>query len=768
MSTLVDANLERINPLMTTFKNLVYNTICKMSYYAEKLETDEMRLRFRAYRNAYEKLDTLKDYEIDLSELQALRPSITREIWYGLNFGDLRYEDYFKENEIEHLLTIVRNILMYDYVEENDYYRMLMGLPPMKMDEEDWAMIENDAGVMVPIHTLNEVEVARIRRSGRLQVILGEYSDQWDYMYIEFIDKRIPPIISRVASQYDVLYQPQGEAYSRYRDVYNKQKIVYLDTFSNDYYNLSTDYNEATELLIIKMRALLFYHMESNSPMIDRNDWTPEDALDKWDENGLSLPQNMPVEYRNSVTFMLNYLISIKGTNYVIEYCSEKIFSGLRMYKYFIRKRMKPEFIGVEIPEGTPATDVYIVDFVLRPFNATNIVDFAEPGREDKVLTYDEIREIDPRWSNSEEMKRQIFEEPFSYVESKYLSLDNYVDLMKFSDDIAIVTRVFIERKRTLANINMRYPSTGSYHTFFNLFVYFLALYTSIISKIEVQSADTLKKLELLRVYGFKVPDNLALMRAEFILYFRQHDLMDFLDKFPNAMTDSLSFLELLVEMDKAIGVAPMFNDIILSCVDFDQVEHITQLFQTVRLVRITPSSYNMAGPTINGKTYTEYLEEQDPLLALLYHRVMNDDTWNSLTLELDNAVLFITNALSNLKITGNEEIQRVIDVFSDVNIFISGISKYLLYILKIFKSYCTDFITDSNIFEIDGRFNWQYNIDELKIDIDWNMYLRWNVSQYHRVDLGDTRKLFHFDHQENYDGVFMVTPYGTVDISYY
>jgi hypothetical protein len=754
----------KINTTEELIKKLVYNTICKMSSLASKNETEESALYFTAYSNAYHKLDKVTDYIYVYNDIKKVAPHITDDKIALMCNDASSIKDYLTKDEQTSLLENARKETIDNYVELNEYYRMITGLPPATMDEKDWVMVDIEKGGVVttiPLHKLTSVQMQKISSTGYLDTLKAKYKDNSSYAYVKYVDKGITPIDAREAGQFDILYKPDGTTYQKYSEFYNEQRMLWLKTYYNEYLERSTDYHEPLELVTIKMRAIIFYVIDAKSPLLDRTEWTNNEAQVVWRENGLTLPKNMPNTYVNTITYVIKFLGSLKGTNYAVKYCAEKIFSGLKLYKYFIRKRMKSG-LTFPIPEGTPVTDVYEVDFVMRPYDATNIVDFGEEGEEDKILTYDEMCELDPRWRTDTELKKAIYSEQFSYVESKYLSIDNYVDVMSVSEELSLVSRMIINNKKILTETLYKYSSTGGTHTFYDLFIYFLALLTRSVEAINVTAPDTLKRLRNYKFLGMKAPTDVSLWKIRFIWYFRQHGYTEFLDKFPNAITDDMEFIELMTEVDNAISIAPMFYDIMKDCHNFAEIEFMRELFRVFRLNEPNPMAYDMATQTIDGKTYIEYLEENDASLYVLYNKCIADDTGSELVVEMDNIILWMTDKFATMENTEN-----VAKFYESINVFVNGITRYLNYIIKMYKAYSADLVSDNNIFEIDGEmYNYQQTIGEIGINMNINQRLKWNVSQFDYAEIVKPDTMISLYTNTNTDGVFAHTPYGDIKLN--
>ena len=754
----------KINTTEELIKKLVYNTICKMSTLASKNETEESALYFTAYSNAYHKLDKVTDYIFTKDDIKKVAPSLNDAYIENIVADSSYVKDFLTDEQASTLLKNARQEVIDSYVELNEYYRMIIGLPPLTMDEKDWIYVDYEkSGVVttIPLHKLTAVQLQKISSTGYLDTIKAKYQNVDNYAYVRYVDKGITSIDAREAGPFDILYKPDGTTYQKYSEFYNEQRMLWLKTYYSEYLDRSTDYNEPLELVTIKMRAVIFYVIDSKSPLLDRTEWTNNEASIVWKENGLVLPKNMPNTYVNTITYVIKFLGSLKGTNYAVKYCAEKIFSGLKLYKYFIRKRMKTG-LTFPIPEETPVTDVYEVDFIMRPYDATNVVDFAEEGEEDRILTYDEICDLDPRWRNDEEIKKAIYSEKFSYVESKYLSIDNYVDVMSVSEELSLVSRMMIANKSILMDTLYKYSSTGATHTMYDLFIYFLALFTRSVEAINVVAPDTLKHLKMKRFLAMHAPTDAALWKVRFIWYFRQHGYTEFLEKFPNAITDDMEFVELMTEIDNAVSVAPMFYDIMKDCHNFAEIEFMQKLFRVFRETPQYPESYDMEYPTIDGKTYIEYLEEADGTLYVLYNKCIADDTGSELVVEMDNVILWMIDTFSNMDNTEN-----IAKFFENINVFVNGITRYLNYIIKMYKAYSTDLVSENNIYEIDGeQYNYQQSIDEVGIGMDITQKLRWNMSQFDYAEIVKPDNMISVATNSNIDGVFAHTKYGDIKLN--
>lgn len=751
-----------VNGKLQTLSRLMNQIVVKQDKRAEKYETEDMYYEYEKYRLAIEELDEIEDYAKTwkLADLIMLFPKIgvstlEKVVSQEIPLTYLYEKKLITKEELDAALENRRFWRIDNYVETNDYYRMLIGLPPMKDTAKDFVYVFGK-----PIHTITSLEYYRLVRSGKMDVIIAEYPEK---EYIQYIGKGISIFDARQAGQFQVLYIPNTTEASIYREVFNKERKVWMQTYHSDYLTHATDYNEAYELVQLKLRAAIYYEIQMYSPTLDKSTFTKEESEILFKEFGLSFPKNMPATYRDSISFVLSYMVMFKGTNYALKFIADRVFSGLTLYKYFIRKRHKSG-LNYPLDPNTPPEQVYDVDFILRPFNATNITDSKEVGRDDMILTYDDVVAMDPRWRDSEELKKAVFSSEFSYLESKYISLDNMIDLYEITIGISTISRMIIEHKALFDEFEFVYNVTGISHKFYNLWIYYLAMYTYMIERIRVQAPDTLTRIH--KLFGFKIPDNLKQVQTYWIWYFNMRpELKNMLADFPDALVNEDDFLALLVKIDKSIGLAKALDHVMSQCRTFPEIKLVLDIYRLIRVVKTTPESYGPQYPTEDGISYSDWLESNDEMLFLQFEKTTSSEDINVAILEMDNIAQFLIQIIND----HTTEIYKLLNIKNAINqsnMMVGGVSKYLLYILKLFKAYSADFITDNNILQIDDYYNYQVNIDEIYTKYDFKMPTRWNMTQYDWLDNSAIENKDFVDSSISSDGVYLTTPYGDIKIS--
>lgn len=764
------ANTKELNIRLQTAKRLITNLIVKQSKRALEHETEESIRNYVEYYNAFMKLDKLSDYpKWTKQEIKDALIGITDDDATMLSEDNVVVELYkqgnFNDHEIERLIDAKRAYIITNYVETNEYYRMLVGLPTLEeVKNNEFVYYEG-----VPLHELDYATKLRLRRNGKFDELFDDTRKQ----YIRFIGREIDLITAREAEEFEVLSNAKDKAdHEMYAICYNKEREMWMRTFYNEYLMYNTDFYEAEDVVTLKLQALISYVLESKKPFIHKSTYTQQEAIDIWKSHGLTLPKNMPELYRNSCTFVLNYLLMFKGTNYVLNYITEKLFSGLNLYKYFIRKIPK-ENVRYPLTGNEKPEELYDVEFILRPFKWLYPYQDDYTANEDKILSYDEVVLMDPRWRDTEELKRAVFSEEFSFAESKYLSLGNSINITKFGHWYAIMHRYIMENRRLAETHNMTLKSTGQTHNFFAVFMYYMSLTTFQAHRYHLFETDTMPEIN--KVYGFKIPSNFDEIKIMFISEFNARSFKFALNEFPDALNNNSTFIEMLIAMEKAMGIHDIFDKLKLKIRNLREYLVLNEIERIVREVDRVPEVFNQTRGAEVPTTYQDILRQIDPILYAEYERVkVPFDISNptdeelarreNLIIELDNLTQELIQYLTNLSRNTLPNSLRMEKVLDMTQRFMNGLSKYLLYILKTFKAYAIDFISEGGLLKMGPDREYQLNFDSIWTHVRHNQNERMNIGSNDRIKVKYLKPIAKTI-QSNHDSLKISTIYGDVAI---
>ncbi len=736
---------------LSLIDRLMDSLIVKMKYKAEHYETEETLLEYQKYKDAYFKISTLKDYVITVEDILYVVNNINETTASNILKGEL--SNYLSTNQLNLLLNLKRAEVMDSYEEKNDYYRMLLGLPPIESLETDYILINGK-----PIHTLNQYEISTLKDNGDLYQIRNKYvtPDNTNYWYLKYIDKFMDIITMREAEQFAIIYFSNDELEVKYRDSYNKERVVWMCTYHSDFLCKNDgfgneSYQEALEVTQLKVYSLITFLMNYGANSLEKTRFTEREAIQIWKEHGLTFPKTMPESYRNPVTFLINYLVAFKGTNKILDFLCNNVFNGVTLYKFFIVKKLSSEIDDPNIP-----TDVYDVSYVRTPFYANTPYDVSE--RDKVVYSYDDISALDPKWDDNLALREQIYSEDFSYVNSKYLSISNYIKLNELTIELTTLSRGIIQSDVVNRNKSLFYTSTASYHSFFGLWLYYISLTYSLISKANLTSADT---LSFDRWYkGITIPENFDSMKINWWNTFINTEYRDFLNEFPDALNDNDTFGDFVYKVDKQLEASIMFELILASCNTIHEWDVAMDYYNQIRYTRNSPDSFGIT-PDETGKSLVELLQDEDYGLYEQLLKTLNSDE-TEITLEFENITnTLIDNISYNVEVYDPTYIKEALETNMQ---YVNGVSSYLLYILNLFKAYSTEILSGNTVLAYDSDMvkiidnNYRVGTQKIRDDLEISQYISINY------DLNSDNPISKYTTSDAY---FIKTPYGTIKVSY-
>lgn len=744
------------NDQIIKMQKIITNMVVKLEKEAEANETDKSEKAYQVFKKAAMERSRIEEYSFTELEVARCIPRLSKAEVERIVSNSSEAYNILEKEELERLLSIKRKQVCENYIEYNAYYRMILGKPPLNHSEKDFVYV-ND----VPIHELQLGDINALKFSGELDLIITRYDSNPEYRYLKYLDKGIDIWRARESALYEILYLDNKEDSIEYRKYYNEERKVFIRTYSSKYLNSTTEYNEAYELNYIKFMALSRMQMNRYSPILDKDSYTVEEAIDKWKEFGLSFPKNMPAVYRNTTTFLLNYLTLYKGTNYIMEFISKRLFTGIDLYKYYITKKPKPN-LKYPIPEETPPWEVYDVEFVMVPFSEFYTEHLNSENR--KVLTYNDIVERDPKWQNTDELKKAVFSEDFSFVESKYLGMNFYVDLERFSLDFSTMINIFLKNRDKLETVSVYYQTSGTSETFFNIFIYFLALFGYLLQREQVKDPNTLTKYKDEHVYGFNVPDDFESFRVQFIKFFFNTPYRHIMNDFPEAINEGDVFFQCVEKMDDQVRFVENFDNLVFYCNSHLDYLFLNRLIRLVTLVRTNPNVMQMEEQTVDGMTYVEYLRKHAPNLYNSFMYLVSTNVEQNYAMEFDNIIQLLIDALDEDRTDDINLVGKLQSLLSDSSVFVNGINKYLLFILKTFKAYSADFLTEQADFNLTTQRNYLKQIDQINFNVDIDMEEHYNNTQIDKIIIDKTPPNYSTT-QRTRCTMILHTPYGDVEM---
>lgn len=388
---------------------------------------------------------------------------------------------YIPENMRDRCTQFQIQYIIDNYIEKNNYYRMLNGLP----DLDDTSYVYNtkypdigDPGK--PIHEYDISDLYALNSNGYIQELIEANPNK---KYLEYLlDKRIDIITARTSDDFSILYLPSSEyenLLSEFKETYNVCRFMTL----NVYYYKSMDKSNTDYTGFVGMIILFATLNQMHRKMLDADitrEFFDEDSLRYvYDSYGVPYYSSIPVEYHKKIVKNMNILISHKGsTNVFYDVFNIFGFDAMNVFEYYMMKVHKFDEHGKPIFEYNEdgsydlkkMYDVYFAKVKLYDDPTSEMKD-----NKNKV-GYNELIRNDAYWINDSDLINKIYSEEYNYMESKYLGIQTMFNLMKILYESAYYIKFIIDNRKTLERTAIYNNNTHTYSNLFELVIYTCAL----------------------------------------------------------------------------------------------------------------------------------------------------------------------------------------------------------------------------------------------------------------------------------------------------
>lgn len=264
-----------LNPMASTYESIlkiIRSITIKYNYIAEDNETDESLLSANEYLDAVEGNTTFDSY-VDYTYEDMISVGITDyDIMSKAVSGDT---SVIPEQYRQPLYEIRVAKIVDNYVEKNDYYRMLNGYPPLEEDPKNYfyiteSMAENfGIDASIPVHAIQDYYNNIEQGSGDYKISLVEgsgylkklYEANPDKEYLNFIGTvRVPIAKARRSKNFQILAIRDGTIkqilYNEFTQIYEQCREYFVNVVFNRNFRSFIDYYDQFIALCIMVMAI--------------------------------------------------------------------------------------------------------------------------------------------------------------------------------------------------------------------------------------------------------------------------------------------------------------------------------------------------------------------------------------------------------------------------------------------------------------------------------------------------------------------------------
>lgn len=601
-----------------------------------------------------------------------------------------------------------------NYVEYNNYYRMLNGLPdygvdPIYLTEDLYAQIPEgyNVDINIPIHEMDKTSQELLVQLG----IADQLYDKYKQKYLKYIGaKSIDFYTARKAVNFQLLYIPKDipkEVYTRFLDKYELNRNYILQTVYSDAFKYGSDnYDDFIKLLII-VSTMVDIIAQMPDFIIKRDIFDSKMVQLMFESSGIDYYYEIPFKYQLAMVKNMNRLIKFKGTTQsIVDICSLFGCDNIQIFKYYILKDRRKDKDGNYInkyvldEDGNPKEDLdanYELKFLKVP-----IEDMADNYIYDKTkyFNYDEMTAVDKYWdggADHNEVKKTILEHEFNYMNSKYISVDTLYSLSDMAFQQMYFYNMIFDDVEVEKRLTLKVPTIDSLATFTlpNILCYLFALmYIDYGIKDSIFSSAT----KILSIKGFNFKADMAKL-AEYINE-KGYTLKDLgIDDYQMQSTDILSYNRLVEIFTKNTKIYKHVVHEMLNANNKDIYDIYKKIYDSLMLRDLTNDFFQLEDKTI-APTYTDYLKEKDIILYNSLQEIRGITNPEVKQTKINNIIsdtIYILEEYLNMT-----DFKYIFSQFPTVSA--ESIKQYLFKVIGFFKSYKIQIHSINTIYKFDDQ----------------------------------------------------------------
>lgn len=705
----------QIDYILRDIKAITENVIIKFSVEANSLETVDSKREGDVFITAKMERDTFTSYR-----------RYDRDILIKAGITDVElleecYYDKYKipSNKRDTILKYMRERVINEYEELNDYYRKYIGRPPLDTDEEDYIYLTKEQmefykiDEVRPIHDYPLEILIKLER----QVIPDFIKLYPDREYLKHMgSKAVDLVRAREAKNFEIIFSDIMlddvflrnffETYAFCREYF--MSVIYNRSLSSRY-NLYENFI-GMHIMIMAIQRVIVNTIKLS---IDRDFYDLNSIKKLFSCYGVPFFEDLPLDYQRAIVKNLNVLIRTKSTDKVLYDISNILmYERIKIFKYFlVRERIldengdpvkfEKEVIDntgniVKVPDYEKMYDVYFQSTDIMEPNIILAMENA-PNRNE----YLEVTEDDMLWWDNEELQAELYGRDFNFIETKYLGINLMYNLTDLLYETVYFLNLLVDNKDTTTPMETRIfnsdaMKTGTDYLYLKL-DRFSPIPISIFDSVVILCALVSKKngmkgniicsspTQVLSVLGFNFEANFDLIRENIKKYpriFKDQSIVKYLDLLDVKKVEDI---ETIYKNFK--NFADFCADVISTTENIYEYKAYKQLYKAITVREETGEAFTMSNGKI-AKTFLEYLYNKLPHIA-----EMIDD------MHKDKLGVYIEHVIGRLN-----ELIPDIEYLSSINGTNNNIVTALVSLINFFKSYTTDLRNLNVVYMLDDK----------------------------------------------------------------
>lgn len=636
------------------------------------------------------------------------------------------------------------------YVEKNDYYRMLNGLPPMDAKPlyvEPWR-VNVTMDLSVPVHEMPRGDIMTLDKLGVLDDLYNE--DPKDRGYLKHLgDKKIDIYLARKARSFDPLYIPEirSDAIKEmYVDKLNANRVYVRRAVYSEAYRYGSDYYDNIMAILIVLITVIDIISRVQEFITRKEIFDIRSCEYLFQSYGVEFFPEIPLRYQIAMVKNIHQLIKYKSTaQCMVDICSLFGFDNVKVFKYYLLKDRNINLATGDYSFTGDNEKDFTLKFIKLPLE-DDLDEYIRKGS--NHIDYDELTDGDPTWDGGLDhnlVRNEILKQEFNIVRTKYISIDTVYDIAKMSMEQSYFFNMLYDNFEKEELLKVRLPFIDGSHQFdfADTFSFLTAL-----SYIYYGIKDELMELQekVLYVNGFNFKADLAELAASLNKTGHTLHAMEQLKAFQIPASQIPSFEQM---MQIYVNNMKIREELIKGMQEADNLRVFLvyrKLYNSLMVVELTmdhfknPETGELARDDEidedhpNGyATYTEYFKWAEPRF---YYEIMDilsiedpEDRKQRISTLIDNVVMSLENYIDL------DEFQSLLHGLPAVSA--EAIKQYIAQVINFYKSYKVDFLGLNTIYYLDDKLDGMIRIiDDLFLFRNFTknemVYIRELIAKFH------------------------------------
>lgn len=611
------------------------------------------------------------------------------------------------------LLKIACDDFLASYEEQNNYYRMLYGLPNYKergihLTQKQIALLKDKSfNIGKYIHEMDNSEIRILEIYGILDEIKQQYPDK-KYLW-HLGERRIDPYIARRTPRFGLLYLPpcdSNEVYKKFNSLLVNNRALIINTLYSEAYKYQSDYYDKFMMIMIIIQSFVDMIVLSPEYIISRELFDMRTIQYVFESQGVKFFPDIPLKYQKRLVKNLNRLIKFKSCDKnLIDIASLFGFEDVGLFKYWILKDPIMNGDGTyrhdtyEDPKtGEDKENVnanYQLKFIKVPLDG-----IAEEALMDKfnILDYDDMVEDDVYWNGiytKEYVKTTILEHEFNMCMSKYIGMETTCSMAELSMQLCYLINMIMYSVDT-TEIKVSVPEISTTHSF-SLIDLLITLYSLGYLYRGIEDNIIYDPVRSMAVCGFNFDVDMNKL-ADYVAEkdFTLEELG--VDGFVIPKDGIFSFDQLLEIYTNNKNIYKHLAHEIINANDKDIYDIYKKIFDSLMYCNLNFDYFTQFG--VQPKTYKEFLEMKSGHLYSIILECSKVEKLEDRRIECTKYVDYITQAIEIY--LDSDEFKYIFHGIPTASV--DFIRKYLFEVLNFFKSYMVDFTHVNMVYVFDDR----------------------------------------------------------------